>query len=128
MSLVPYVVEQTSRGERSYDIFSRLLNDRIVMLGEEVNATTAITNSCNYYFAEMGYRMGLDTLNEYYSALGLGEPTGIEIRPPTRAAAIRLLGRPTVRQISFTPPCSWPITSPRWSPADSTAPRICSRA
>jgi ATP-dependent Clp protease protease subunit len=41
MSLVPYVVEQTSRGERSYDIFSRLLNDRIVMLGEEVNDTTA---------------------------------------------------------------------------------------
>ena len=41
MSLVPYVVEQTSRGERSYDIFSRLLNDRIVFLGEEVNPTTA---------------------------------------------------------------------------------------
>jgi ATP-dependent Clp protease, protease subunit len=41
MSLVPYVIEQTSRGERSYDIFSRLLNDRIVFLGEEVNATTA---------------------------------------------------------------------------------------
>ena len=41
MSLVPYVVEQTSRGERSYDIFSRLLNDRIVMLCEEVNDTTA---------------------------------------------------------------------------------------
>ena len=41
MSLVPYVVEQTSRGERSYDIFSRLLNDRIVFLGEEVNAITA---------------------------------------------------------------------------------------
>ena len=41
MSLVPYVVEQTSRGERSYDIFSRLLNDRIIFLGEEVNATTA---------------------------------------------------------------------------------------
>ena len=41
MSLVPYVVEQTSRGERSYDIFSRLLNDRIVMLSEEVNSTTA---------------------------------------------------------------------------------------
>ena len=40
-SLVPYVVEQTNRGERSYDIFSRLLNDRIVFLGEEVNATTA---------------------------------------------------------------------------------------
>ena len=41
MSLVPYVVEQTNRGERSYDIFPRLLNDRIVFLGEEVNATTA---------------------------------------------------------------------------------------
>lgn len=41
MSLVPYVVEQTSRGERSYDIFSRLLNDRIIMLSEEVNDTAA---------------------------------------------------------------------------------------
>ena len=41
MSLVPYVVEQTNRGERSYDIFSRLLNDRIVFLGEDVNAVTA---------------------------------------------------------------------------------------
>lgn len=41
MSLVPYVIEQTNRGERSYDIFSRLLNDRIVMLTEEVNDTSA---------------------------------------------------------------------------------------
>ncbi|MBO4902039.1 MAG: ATP-dependent Clp endopeptidase proteolytic subunit ClpP [Lachnospiraceae bacterium] len=41
MSLVPYVIEQTSRGERSYDIFSRLLKERIVFLGEEVNETTA---------------------------------------------------------------------------------------
>ena len=41
MSLVPYVVEQTSRGERSYDIFSRLLNDRIIILSEEVNSATA---------------------------------------------------------------------------------------
>ena len=41
MSLVPYVVEQTNRGERSYDIYSRLLNDRIIFLGEEVNDTTA---------------------------------------------------------------------------------------
>ncbi len=41
MSLVPYVVEQTSRGERSYDIYSRLLNDRIIMLTEEVNDTSA---------------------------------------------------------------------------------------
>ena len=41
MSLVPYVVEQTSRGERSYDIFSRLLTDRIIFLSEEVHDTTA---------------------------------------------------------------------------------------
>lgn len=41
MALVPYVVEQTNRGERSYDIYSRLLNDRIVMLTEEVNDQTA---------------------------------------------------------------------------------------
>ena len=41
MSFIPYVVEQTSRGERSYDIFSRLLNDRIVFLADEVNDTTA---------------------------------------------------------------------------------------
>ena len=41
MSLVPYVVEQTSRGERSYDIFSRLLNDRIIVLSEDVNDTSA---------------------------------------------------------------------------------------
>ena len=40
-SLVPYVIEQTSRGERSYDIFSRLLKERIIFLGEAVNATTA---------------------------------------------------------------------------------------
>jgi len=41
MSLVPYVIEQTNRGERSYDIFSRLLKDRVIMLGEEVNEVTA---------------------------------------------------------------------------------------
>ena len=40
MSLVPYVIEQTSRGERNYDIYSRLLKDRIIFLGEEVNETT----------------------------------------------------------------------------------------
>ncbi len=41
MSLVPYVIEQTSRGERNYDIYSRLLKDRIIFLGEEVNDVTA---------------------------------------------------------------------------------------
>ena len=41
MSIIPYVIEQTSRGERSYDIFSRLLSDRIVFLGEEVTDASA---------------------------------------------------------------------------------------
>ncbi|MGN0979536.1 MAG: ATP-dependent Clp endopeptidase proteolytic subunit ClpP [Candidatus Avoscillospira sp.] len=55
MSLVPYVVEQTSRGERSYDIFSRLLNDRIIFLSEEVNDTTA-----SLVVAQMLYLEGQD--------------------------------------------------------------------
>ena len=45
MALVPVVVEQTNRGERSYDIFSRLLNDRIIILSDEVNDVTARTGS-----------------------------------------------------------------------------------
>ena len=45
----------------------------------KVNVTSAITGSCNYYFAEMGYRMGMSTLQDYYSAFGLGSKTGIEI-------------------------------------------------
>lgn len=52
MSLVPYVVEQTSRGERSYDIFSRLLNDRIVFLSEEVNDTTASLIVAQFLYLE----------------------------------------------------------------------------
>jgi len=52
MSLVPYVVEQTSRGERSYDIFSRLLNDRIVFLSEEVNDTTASLVVAQFLYLE----------------------------------------------------------------------------
>ena len=43
------------------------------------NVTAAITNSCNYYFAEMGYRLGMEQLNRYFTAFGLGEHTGIEI-------------------------------------------------
>ena len=52
MPLIPYVVEQTNRGERSYDIFSRLLNDRIVMLNEEVNSATASVIVAQLLFLE----------------------------------------------------------------------------
>ena len=53
MSLVPYVIEQTSRGERSYDIFSRLLKERIIFLGEEVNDTTASLVVAQMLFLEV---------------------------------------------------------------------------
>ena len=52
MSLVPYVVEQTNRGERSYDIYSRLLNDRIIMLTEEVNDTSASVVVAQFLYLE----------------------------------------------------------------------------
>ena len=52
MSLVPYVIEQTSRGERSYDIYSRLLKERIIFLGEEVNEKTASLTVAQLLFLE----------------------------------------------------------------------------
>ena len=54
MSLVPYVIEQTSKGERSYDIYSRLLKDRIIFLGEEVNDTSASIVVAQLLFLEAG--------------------------------------------------------------------------
>lgn len=55
MTMVPYVIEQTSRGERSYDIFSRLLNDRIIMLNDQINSATA-----SVIIAQMLYLEGQD--------------------------------------------------------------------
>ena len=52
MSLVPYVIEQTSRGERSYDIYSRLLKERIIFLGEEVNDVSASVIVAQLLFLE----------------------------------------------------------------------------
>ena len=52
MPLIPYVIEQTSRGERSYDIYSRLLKDRIIFLGEEVNEVTANLTVAQLLFLE----------------------------------------------------------------------------
>lgn len=69
MSLVPYVIEQTSRGERSYDIFSRLLNDRIVMLCDEVNDTTA-----SLVVAQLLYLEGQDPDKDIY--LYINSPGG----------------------------------------------------
>ena len=52
MALVPYVIEQNSRGERSYDIYSRLLKDRIIFLGEEINDAVASTVVAQLLFLE----------------------------------------------------------------------------
>ena len=52
MSLVPYVIEQTSRGERSYDIYSRLLKERIIFLGEDVNDVSASVVVAQLLFLE----------------------------------------------------------------------------
>ena len=61
MSLVPYVVEQTARGERSYDIFSRLLNDRIIVLSEDVNSASA-----GVIVAQLLYLEGQDPEKDIY--------------------------------------------------------------
>lgn len=70
MSLVPYVVEQTNRGERSYDIFSRLLNDRIILLNEEVNSASA-----GVIVAQLLYLEGQDPEKDI--ALYINSPGGV---------------------------------------------------
>ncbi len=69
MALVPYVVEQTNRGERSYDIYSRLLNDRIIMLSEEVNNVTA-----SLIVAQLLYLEGQDSTKDI--SLYINSPGG----------------------------------------------------
>ena len=77
MSLVPVVVEQTNRGERSYDIFSRLLNDRIIMLSEEINDVTA-----SLVVAQLLYLEGQDPtkdINLYINSPGGSITAGMAI-------------------------------------------------
>lgn len=77
MALVPYVVEQTSRGERSYDIFSRLLNDRIIMLYDQVD-----NNSASLIIAQMLYLEGQDPdkdINFYINSPGGSVTAGLAI-------------------------------------------------
>ena len=77
MSLVPYVVEQTSRGERNYDIYSRLLKDRIIFLGEEVNEVTASSIVAQMLFLE-SEDPGKD-INFYINSPGGIVPCGFAI-------------------------------------------------
>ena len=77
MSLVPYVVEQTSKGERSFDIFSRLLDDRIIVLSDEVNDTTA-----SLVIAQLLYLEGKDAekdINLYINSPGGSVTAGLAI-------------------------------------------------
>jgi ATP-dependent Clp protease protease subunit len=77
MSLVPYVVEQTSKGERSYDIYSRLLSDRIIFLGEEVNENTASLVVAQLLFLE-SQDPGKD-ISLYINSPGGSVPAGLAI-------------------------------------------------
>ena len=77
MALVPYVIEQTGRGERSYDIFSRLLNDRIIMLNDQVDNATA-----SVIIAQMLYLEGQDPdkdINFYINSPGGSVSAGMAI-------------------------------------------------
>ena len=72
MSLVPYVVEQTARGERSYDIFSRLLNDRIIVLSEDVNSASA-----SVIVAQLLYLEGQDPEKDIYFYINISDGMAI---------------------------------------------------
>ena len=77
MPLVPYVIEQTNRGERSYDIFSRLLNDRIIVLSDEINDATA-----SVVIAQLIYLEGQDTdkdISLYINSPGGSVSSGMAI-------------------------------------------------
>ena len=115
MSLVPYVVEQTNRGERSYDIFSRLLNDRIVFLGEEVNATTA-----SLVVAQLLYLEAQDPDKEiqfYINSPGGSIPDGMAIYDTMQyiKCDVSTIPPPAPRGRSPT----WPSTSSGWRPSKS---------
>ena len=77
MSLVPYVIEQTSRGERSYDIYSRLLKERIIFLGEEVNDTSASIVVAQLLFLEA--EDPEKDIQIYTTRRGVFEPAGMAI-------------------------------------------------
>ena len=87
MALVPYVVEQTNRGERSYDIFSRLLNDRIIMLCDEVNDTTA-----SLVVAQLLYLEGQDSekdISLYINSPGGSVTAGLAIYDTMQVYQVR---------------------------------------
>ena len=98
MSLVPYVVEQTNRGERSYDIFSRLLNDRIIFLGEEVNDTTA---SLVVLGVDRAGLVGADgeTHHGCFDPMYLSQVPGMTVLCPASFAELRRMLRRAVEEL-----------------------------
>ena len=89
MSLVPYVIEQTSKGERSYDIYSRLLKDRIIFLGEEVNETSASIIVAQLLFLEAedpdkGIIMLSDEVNDATASLVAAQLLYLEGQDPDK--------------------------------------------
>ena len=113
MSLVPYVVEQTNRGERSYDIFSRLLNDRIIFLSEEVNDTTASLIVAQLLYLES--QNPDQDIQFYINSPGGSVTAGMAIYdtapPPSSGPCSSLWGiwpaAPPARRGSRRPPPEW---------------------
>ena len=100
MSLVPYVVEQTARGERSYDIFSRLLNDRIIVLSEDVNSASA-----SVIVAQLLYLEGQDPEKDIY----------FYINSPGGSISDGMAIHDTMNYISAMSPPSASAWRPRWA-------------
>ena len=98
MSFVPYVVEQSAHGERSYDIFSRLLNDRIIVLSEDVNDTTA-----SLVVAQLLYLEGQDP----------DKDISLYINSPGGSISAGMAIHDTMQYIPWVPSC-WPA-APRAS-------------
>ena len=113
MATIPYVIEQTSRGERSYDIYSRLLNDRIIMLTEEVNNVTASLVVAQLLFLEgqdaskdicLYINMKIDDLKDTpvssVDQMMQGKLSGVNVMPdnmPGGGVAVRIRGYSTIR-------------------------------
>ena len=102
MSFVPYVVEQSSHGERSYDIFSRLLNDRIIVLSEDVNDTSASLVVAQLLYLE-GQAPDKD-ISLYINSPG-GSRCTWRVDKTDGSAAAPLPARPAALQWSAAPPC-----------------------
>ena len=106
-NLVPYVVEQTSRGERSYDIFSRLLNDRIIMLCDQVNDATA-----SLIVAQLLYLESQDSekdISLYINSPGGSITAGMQSMTPCSISSVTFPPSASAWQLLWEHSCFLPV-------------------